>query len=113
MGLDFSPGEAHWSYSGFNEFRRKLAAEINIDLGEMEGFGGPISWDGVRDPIKPLLNHSDCDGELSVSECIVVYPRLLELVKNWDDENYHKEQAKILADDMKHCVKNEKPLRFC
>jgi hypothetical protein len=38
MGLDFSHCDAHWSYSGFNEFRVKLAEAAGIVLGDMEGF---------------------------------------------------------------------------
>ena len=28
MGIDFSHGDASWSYSGFNRFRKRLAQEI-------------------------------------------------------------------------------------
>jgi hypothetical protein len=50
MGLDFrssGTGEefqerTSWSYSGFGDFRRRLAAQIGITLYEMEGFGGDI-----------------------------------------------------------------------
>ncbi|MFP3842037.1 hypothetical protein U5N22_17430 [Bacillus safensis] len=40
MGLDFTHYEAHWSYSDFHDFRRKLAACIGMNLDDMEGFGG-------------------------------------------------------------------------
>ena len=49
----------HWSYSCFHEFRRKLAAEIGIDLDDMDGFEGTLSWDDLKDDIVPLLDHSD------------------------------------------------------
>lgn len=108
MGLDFSHTEAHWGYIGFNFFRTKLAAEAGIALHCMDGFAadmlgrtyakvrisgedengnmGPIGfqpvikWSAVNDDIVPLLNHSDCDGELSPEECLKVAPRLRELV---------------------------------
>lgn len=113
MGLNFSPGNAHWSYSGFNRFRVKLAKEIGIDLSNMIGFGGEGSWEEVRDPIKPLLFHSDCDGKLTVSECMVIYPRLLELIEHWDDDDFDKEEGFTLANDMKYCAENKTPLIFC
>jgi hypothetical protein len=113
MGLDFSPGEAHWSYGSFHDFRKRLAREIGLELEEMRGFGGSKQWEEVRDPIKHLLFHSDCEGILTVSECMVVYPRLIELVSNWDEENYHKKEAIILADDMKYCADKKIPLEFC
>lgn len=123
MGINFSHGDAHWAYSGFNRFREKLAAEIGITLEDMEGFQSysahlkgeqakNISWDTVTDPIKPLLNHSDCDGELTPEECRAIYPRLRELVANWDDNDYDKHQALELADGMVFAATENKPLVF-
>jgi hypothetical protein len=65
MGLDFSNNDAHWSYGGFHRFRSRLGNEIGIALDRMQGFGGDVSWDSVHDAIKDLLNHSDCEDQLS------------------------------------------------
>ena len=118
MGLDFNRSEASWSYGGFHEFRKALAAEINIDLETMEGFadnGKP--WAEIDDPIVPFLNHSDSDGELAPEECHQVAPRLRELVAGWPDDTsargYDKESALVLADDMETCAEEETPLGFC
>jgi hypothetical protein len=123
MGLDFDKSDAHWSYSGFHRFRRKLAATIGITLDAMEGFEDPdwlnpggrrgYSWDKINDPIVPLLYHSDCDGELLPSECASIAPRLRELVSFWDDDDYDKQQAILLADSMDECVLSGTPLIFC
>jgi hypothetical protein len=182
MGVDFNVGGksvgAHWSYSGFNEFRHKLAAAIGIDLDQMEGFGGkyePIpmpsladvlegkaempseedirqmaleraekyvasqgktSWDTINDPLKPLLHHSDCDGDLTPEECAQVAPRLKEIVTGWDDkwkltinpefrekmphypetmemDNYDKTNALKLVEGMQEAVRLGVPLEFC
>lgn len=117
MGLDFSPGCASWSYSGFHRFRTRLAAEIGVYLDEMEGFGGGKSWDDIHDAIVPLLAHSDCDGHLSPKVCATVAPRLQELVANWDDDDpeywYDKKQALGLADGMLECAKKNQRLVFC
>lgn len=112
MGLDFSHCDAHWSYSGFHRFRCKLAKEIGIDLDSMKGFGGKISWDKIKDPIKPLLNHSDCDGELTSEECREVAPRLRELVKDWPDDDYDKQKALELADGMEFAAIMNENLEF-
>ncbi|MCM3147573.1 hypothetical protein NSQ36_08885 [Bacillus sp. FSL W8-1143] len=32
MGLDFTHCEAHWSYSDFHDFRKRLAAGIGMNL---------------------------------------------------------------------------------
>lgn len=112
MGLDFNHSDAHWSYSGFNEFREELCKSIGIDWNNMDGIGGKnISWATVNDAIKPLLNHSDCDGELTVAEMKQVSPRLREIVRNWPDD-YDKEQALILCDDMDNCIKHNQILEF-
>jgi hypothetical protein len=102
MGIDFTRCNAHWGYGGFHRFRVRLASEIGINLDEMAGFlinGNP--WDVIKDPIKDLLDHSDCDGYLTPRQCRKIYPRLLELVKNWDDDDYDKQQAIELANGMK------------
>jgi hypothetical protein len=112
MGIDFNLTEAQWSYSGFNNFRRRLANKIGIELNNMDGFGGKISWDTIDDTIKPLLNHSDCDGELSPKDCKKVEPRLRKLVKDWDDDDYDKIQALLLADGMKVSYTKNIPLKF-
>jgi len=112
MGIDFSHTEAHWSYSGFMNFRRRIAQEIEIDLDMMEGFGGDIPFDSVNDPIMPLLNHSDCEGELTPKECGIVAPRLRELVSTWDDEDYDKRHALYLAEGMDEAVDRNENLIF-
>jgi len=116
MGIDFSHCDAHWAYSGFHTFRTNLAKEIGINLENMLGFGGSFKWDNVQDDIVPLLNHSDCDGELSVEECKRVAPRLRELVSNWTlwplDKGYDHEHALLLAEGMDSAVERGEPLRF-
>lgn len=116
MGLDFSHADTSWAYGSFYVFRINLANEIGMDLQEMEGFKKGckgLSWDGFNDDIIPLLNHSDCDGELTVEECKKVAPRLRELVANWDDTDFHKSRALKLADGMDLAVKANEPLVFC
>jgi hypothetical protein len=71
MGLDTSHNCWHGPYSSFNEFRRALAACIGIDLSEYMGYGNESATkdlSSIEHGIMPLLNHSDCEGELSVEE---------------------------------------------
>ena len=112
MGLNFSHTEASWSYSGFDKFRHRLAQEVEIDLDMMDGFGGDIPFDSINDQIKPLLDHSDCEGELTPEECATVAPRLRELVSNWDYEDYDKRHALYLAEGMDEAASNNENLRF-
>lgn len=113
MGLDFKDSEARWSYSGFNAFRDRLAREIGIELKGMYGHGGILSWKNVTDAIVPLLDHSDCEGELSAKECKAVAPRLLELIRDWPEHDYDRVMATILAKDMQKLARKNKPLVFC
>jgi hypothetical protein len=102
-----------WSYGGFMSFRKRLAKEIDIDLEEMDGFGGIKSWKTVESPIKLLLNHSDCDGVLSGDDCGDVYPELLKLIENWPPDDYDRITAEKLAKAMKGCNDNDDELIFC
>jgi len=113
MGLDFDKSDAHWAYSGFHRFRCRLAKEAGIDLNSMEGFGGGISWDTFDDPIKPLLDHSDCDGLLTPQECKAVAPRLKELISGWADGDWDRMTAQRFADDLQKCADSNEDMVFC
>jgi hypothetical protein len=75
----------------------------------------PMPWGKIRDPIVPLLYHSDCDGQLSPTECGSIAPRLRELVEDWEDgeTSYDKYNALLLADGMEEAAKRNEPLEFC
>ena len=114
-GYENGKERPYWSYSGFNIFRLELAKLIGMDLMEMKGFSyrpEAIPWESVPyDPIFPLLNHSDCDGELTPEECSEVYPRLRELLATYPYE-YDRGQGGMLADMMEHCAKEGLTLEF-
>lgn len=126
MGVDFFKLKRERTgvgmpYSAFHRMRIQLAEAIGINLMEMQGFAedengrvtGGRSWDEVEDDIVFLLNHSDCDGELSDYECARIYPRLRELANiiEWQDP-IDKENALALADAMEECVKEGCSLEF-
>src|SRR5665648_1219897 len=98
MGLDFSHSNAHWSYSGFYDFRRRLAQEINVDLEMMDGFGGDIPFDLIKDSIEPLLNHSDCGGGLTPSAVSYTHLRA--------HETRHDLVCRLLLEKKKKLKKN-------
>lgn len=149
---------AFWEYSGFNSFREKVAAQIGINLRKMEGFSDvdksilseqgweayrkayeadalapKISWDTVNDPIKGLLHHSDCEGEIPAEQCAAIADRLEEIIKDWPDtdtlkidpfwqargyspeitlSNYDKQQATGLIAGLREAAATGKPLEF-
>jgi hypothetical protein len=123
MGLDFSHGDAHWAYGGFQRFRERLAEHEGFDLNEMHGFCAPWRghdpeahpdrpWSAVTTPLKPLLNHSDCDGVLTPAECAQVEPRLTEIVSTWPEGDYDRMHAETLAAAMRLCIERDEELGF-
>ena len=112
MGVDFSHGVGSRSYSGFQLFREEIAAEIGINLDEMEGFGGDWLWDGVEDSVRPLLDHSDCDGHLTPDECRLVAPRLRELAADAAFSRFNEQFATQLADGMDCAAEAGENLEF-
>lgn len=122
MGLAFSNADASWSYSGFNNFRRKLAKEVGIDWDKFTGdFIGRREPDeteiqkllDLKDPIALFLNHSDCDGELTPTECLKIAPRLLTLIARWPTADYDYIMATRLAVGMLDCSMRNISMEFC
>jgi hypothetical protein len=112
----FTAKTASWSYSGFNRFRELVASKAGISLDSMVGFGGQMAWEDLAgEALLPLLNHSDCDGELTPEECKTVAPRLRELAPQLKDRSYNYDEchALLLADMMDFAAKVGKPLIFC
>jgi hypothetical protein len=103
VGIDISPGGAHWSYSGFHRFRERIASYAGLFLNDMNGFGGGKEWPGT-DPIEILLNHSDCDGIISPEDCAKIAPRLREIIKEWDIEEHDSGSAMKLVAGMEEAA---------
>lgn len=98
MGLDFSHGDAHWSYGNFAGFRRKLSDD-----------GSVFDYNNI---LCPLLIHSDCEGELSVKDCKKIAPILREIVSKWVDDDYDRVNGLRLADGMDMAAAQNVPLLF-
>lgn len=114
MGLNFSHGGAQWSCGGFNDFRRRLAEQVGIPLGMMQGWGGTVPWTRVSDPIVPLLTHSDNSGDLAPDVCAIVALRLEELIAEWpqDGWDHDRDNGFRLAAGMRECARLGVPLVF-
>ena len=115
-GDDYEFSKAGWSYGGFHSFRLRLAKELNLKtFPETIGKMTHNTWEDAEfdEPIEPLMNHSDCDGLLEPEECKKIAPRLRDLVRNWEDDDYDKANALILADDMEKCASAKLQLGFC
>lgn len=112
MGLSFTHGNAQWAYGGFHRFRERLADHEGFDLNAMNGFGGDRSWDDVTTDLKPLLNHSDCDGAMTPAECAQVAPRLAEVIKTWPEDDFDRRSGEELVKAMQYCAERGEELGF-
>jgi hypothetical protein len=126
------PPEDHlrMAYRGFSGFRRKLAANEGINLDHVWGFAPheegtaayvlwcqtAIRWDFLTTPLKLLLSHSDCDGEMTPAECATVVGRLAEILDYWEakepDPAFYLEQGRRLVAQMKWSVRTGRKLLF-
>ncbi|MDG1949479.1 MAG: hypothetical protein P8J32_01495 [bacterium] len=85
MGLDTTHGCWNGAYSSFGAFRKELAEQIGITLSDYQGFGGNLLFDGLKHGIISLLDHSDCDGELSPEECTSVAQGLQQVIDGFTE----------------------------
>ncbi|MFE9432887.1 hypothetical protein [Streptomyces sp. NPDC006640] len=123
MGVGFSHTAAQWAYIGFGQFRRALALFEGIDLDAMVGFGGARDWSTVHTDLAPLLDHSDCDGELTPAQCRQVAPRLRQVIDElWPADravwaidpgaHLNRTNGLALADGMDAAAETGEPLQF-
>jgi hypothetical protein len=87
MGLDTTHGAWNGAYSAFNTWRTEVAKRVGITLKEMQGFDGSKEWD-TEHPLYPLLYHSDCDGELTPSECKKIADALTKIIDKTEDVQF-------------------------
>ncbi|MEU3480915.1 hypothetical protein ACI2LO_33120 [Streptomyces sp. NPDC033754] len=116
---DNSSPDVSWSYSGFAEFRRRLAEVEGFVLSEMRGFGGERPWSEVSTALEPLLDHPDAGGnDLSPEECASILVRLEAITYQWSHEGndqllrQHIEDSRQLAGILRLCIEKNVPLAF-
>lgn len=87
MGLDTTHDCWHGPYSSFNRFRFDLAKQIDINLYRYMGYNdnGILKLDSIKHDIMPLLNHSDCDGKLTIRECRRIVKGLNSILENLNE----------------------------
>ena len=114
MGIDFSHCEAHWSYSGFNLFRRKIASIVMETEQLIDDLYGDkmIYRYMINEPVYSFIDHSDCDGELTPEELRQIIPQLEDAVNKLEDEDGDKYRGLELIKGMKEALKNDDNLEF-
>lgn len=88
MGLDTTHNCWHGPYSSFNRFRHSLAEQIGISLDDYCGYNdnGTKDLGKIKHDIRPLLNHSDCDGHLTPLQAKRVAKGLDNILNNLNNE---------------------------
>jgi len=119
MGLDFTHCDAHFSYSGFADFRRELWKSCGFTGDLYKLYDDQEFKDQIRKDheLYDLFNHSDCDGELTPEQMKTIIPKLKLIVENWEGgeypNDYNKKHGLLLIEGMKLAVKNNENLEFC
>lgn len=118
MGLDFSHCDAHWSYSGFSIFRRRICWHIGIIGSLLEDMYEDGSYKFlINDDIYPLIDHSDCDGELTIQEMKQIIPRLQNIIDEWRKDadwavEYDIINSEYLINGMHNAIKAGESIQF-
>lgn len=108
MGLDISHGAWSGSYSTFHAWRCEVA-----------NAAGFPNWDCPKtDPLTILLNHSDCDGEISWEDCKDIADRLIELMPKIDEEVWgnvwkRRTRTQCFIDGLMLAHSKQENLEFC
>ncbi len=119
MGLTTTHGCWDAPYSTFNRFRYSLASQIGINLDEYNGYGdgvGHKKLESIKHDIGPLLNHSDCDGSLTVNQCKKIANGLNDILNNFNDTIDHdfnfKDQISRFREGLLLAVVKNEVVRF-
>ena len=93
MGLDCSHDAFSGAYSSFNRFRQEVCRATGGSFPPHKDqeldFGSWYWGDGYREDTHPglgiFLSHSDCDGEISARDCLLVAKELKLIAEKMPD----------------------------
>ena len=118
MGLDTTHNCWHGGYGSFNMFRHLLAEQIDINLDEYNGYGADNGKDltTIKHDIMPLLNHSDCDGRLTLKESKRIIKGLDNILENFKIDpkfdDYFKSKIIQFRDGCSDAVNKKQMIKF-
>ena len=109
MGLDTSHDCGHFSYGGFMNFRADLVKVAwGLDINTLSSYGGNVPM--PQNTLTPLIDHSDCEGDLAVKDLIPLAEKLEELSPNLSD--YAKPRALQFAQGCRHAASKNQKVTF-
>lgn len=116
MGLDTTHGCFQGSYTSFFSFKCDIENQIKIKLKNDYSLTKICELIEINTFLEPLLNHSDCDGELTPQECEKIVVGLNYILNNFNEEILHDERFKErLNSFIKGCelaIKNNESVIF-
>lgn len=121
MGIDFHVLDyvckARWSYTGFNQFRKRIAQSLGLALEiDYEGRWIQQDWEKWDKDWLIFLTHSDCSGQFTHSQCGRISKKLKDVLEKWEPKDiqylYDIEHGLLLVDAMKYCKDNKKNMRL-
>jgi len=131
MSLDFCVQKVEstgigFTYHSFHEFRNRIARYCGFPNAYPDTDGDiykNFRWKEMESthPMFPLMDHSDCDGEMDPDDCGKVGAHLKVLADEWKaepeneddkDREYDIEMAEKLSEVMLQCYKNDETLLF-
>lgn len=110
MGLRLSHCDLGWSYSGFMVFREAIANACGLTGNLVDHYINDTYTQLANHPIYPLINHSDCDGQLSVAEMNQLVPAIKNILTKLDPR--HQDAALEFIDGMKNAIACDEPMIF-
>lgn len=90
MGLDTSHGCWNGPYTSFNRFRHALAEQIGIDLDDYIGYGGNgfKELSSIDHDLRPLFDHSDCDGTIEPHDALMIVDGLNSILDKFKKDGF-------------------------
>jgi hypothetical protein len=96
-----------YGWAHLRAFTDLLAAEENIDLSSMLGYGGNNSWATVETALRPLFDLDSFDlGRLPVAACEAMCPRLRDVFELWSRGAYAGEAEEQMKFDQLRSLGN-------
>ncbi len=123
MGLNTDFNCWDGPYSSFGQWRETICRAAGMgDLNDYVGFGGSTPWPSKsKEPLVILLNHSDCDGRITVKQLRPLANRLAELLRKttpeggfveWSVEHYWVQKTQTFIRGLRRAAKAGKPVEF-
>ena len=135
MGLGLSHGDFHTAYSGFYNWRNRIAKDGGYELKEYEWERhsvtltkewADIDWDiytqdnydGIweetpEDILLVLIVHQDCEGIITNEHCYPLAIRLKEIHENSSGDKWHNDLTKKFIVSLMEAYESGEDLEFC